>query len=634
MQIGAMQIATMQIGAMQIGTMQIATMQIGTMQIGTAQRRCANATPRRVRAPPLASLALLGGFVLALACSDGAVPTEPDEPDPTGERPAMRVRPSSGGGEVMRFENPERPAEILAAFERLRPAFEADLAALGSPGFAWALVIDEQLAATGAAGRTSVEDGFEVSPQTVFRIGSITKVFTALAAVQLRDRGLLALDEPMLDWLPAFEGVVYPTADSALITPRHLMTHTSGLPRLSGVDYTTADRPPSEAALLAALDGVELERVPGQSSLYSNFGVSLLGPLVHRVSGQPYEQYIRTQVLQPLEMHSTYWDPDVVPTDRLARPHVAGPEGQPALVREWAMGAAGPAGGLYSSVEDLARFAAFSLSAWPARNSAQSPVLSRASLRESQQPQVVDQLIASQWADGTPLALLTGNGLGWAVQRDCQLEHLVWHNGGTEGHRAALYLLPQRGVALMAAANLAEADVDRAIVRALRQLDDSGALSRRTLVATYTQQWRRRVNRALAFDERTTEQEYQALFVEDFVEEFPLELVVEVLATFRGNAAHCEVAQALDNGDADWSAAVVACDDMPAYVVEAALAPDGRIAGIAPTPLEDFEEPPAVAGSPLCPVPTPDEGMPPTSEAAQLTRAAAPGPGLPGSPPL
>lgn len=524
----------------------------------------------RCRAVSLPAVLLVAGCAAGTTGSHGSGSAHASPPPASALSPAPalavqaaspeRVREAPEGAQLAHFQDPERVQKLRGAAEQLRGELEQELAAFKAPGLAWGLVVDGELLVSGVHGQTSLEGGESVSADTVFRIGSVTKVFSALALLQLRDRGKLSLDAPVRAWVPELAGVVYPTRDSPLITARHLMTHRSGLPRLAGPDYSTANGPPSEAQLLAALDGLELASVPGMAGVYSNFGGSLMGPLITRASGTPFREYITRELLLPLDMESTYWEPSEVPAARLARPHDLGMDGVLHVVPEWAMGAAAAAGGLYSSLGDLARFAAFQLAATPPAHAPPHPVLRAASLRDSQRFHEVDQLKLQSEEGQPPAASVSGSGLGWAVQQGCRFEQMTWHNGGTEGHAAAIYLLPARGVALIALANTDEAELDAPLRKYLSRLHDAGVLPEREPELRLTSAFEEKVNAVLALGKDFSKEGYSQLFAPGFVSSIPAEVFQPILEGLYRDLGECRVRAPLETGHTLWVGAALRCE--------------------------------------------------------------------------
>lgn len=528
----------------------------------------------------------LGLLALATAAcaSPSALPTASPAAAPAAARDAegdgavKRVQPRDTPGDRERFSDPERRQKIVAFAESQRGELEKQLRALGAPGVAWGLVVDDALVLSGGAGTTRIDGGAPVSASTLFRIGSITKVFTALALLTLRDRGLLSLDEPIRRWLPEFDGVVYPSADAPLITPRHVLLHRSGLPRLGNFDYTDPAHPPTERDVLGALEGVVLGSAPGLVAEYSNFGYALLGVLVERVARQPYEAYVNRRVLEPLGMSHSVWAPDGVNPAVLARPHVPRADGTLEVVPEWPPGAASSAGGIYSSVEDLARFVSFQLAAWPASDRAESAVLARASVRESQSFQSFEGLRVSLGPEQRAWGQVTGAGLGWGLYRDCRFELIAWHNGGTEGHRGAVYLSPPHGVGVIVLANRDGVNLDAVARQLLERLHDGGVLPPRERVLELSAEWRRQVEAALALGRAYDPQKYEALFAPTFRQAIPTAGMQAYLERAASETGACTIGSPIDSRHPRWMAAELACEKGP-RVVEAQLLPDSTLSG-------------------------------------------------------
>lgn len=373
------------------------------------------------------------------------------------------------------FADRQRRNKLLAATPEIEAALARAYDKQASAALAVGLVIDGELALVRGYGRRTPQGG-KVDADTVFRIGSITKTFTATAALMLRDDGKLDLDAPAARYLPELATLRYPNADAAPISLRRLLTHTSGLPRLGDFDYTDPHRRPDTLSILDTMAGFPLRRAPGMPSHYSNLGASLAGLVIARVAQKRYRDYVTTALLRPLGMHATQWDAGSVPRDKLATAYGADKKYIPPR-QHWRLGASEAAGGLYSNVADLARYAAFYLSAWPPRNDRDEGPLSRSSRREAQSMMTFDGM-SLRIDKAKDTARATGVGLGWIVEQSCRFEQLVWHNGGTEGYSSALLMLPQRGVAVIALASGPD-DLVGIAKELLTILDDTGALTLR-----------------------------------------------------------------------------------------------------------------------------------------------------------
>jgi CubicO group peptidase (beta-lactamase class C family) len=255
------------------------------------------------------------------------------------------------------FEDPERPRKLAAAFPEIDAMVDAEVRLRSLPGITLGVVVDGQLAHFKAAGLADREAKAPPDVDTVYRIGSITKSFTALAVLALRDGGALALDDPLERFIPEAAGLVYPTRDAAPITLRQMLTHTSGLPR-SGA-YEIAGVPePSEGTITRSLAGYELESVPGTRHAYSNLGFQLLGLVVHRASGVPLRAFMGRRIFEPLGMTSTSFDGAGLPPARIAAGYDRGGDGALSRVPVGRHGAMEGAGGIFSSVRDMASWKA------------------------------------------------------------------------------------------------------------------------------------------------------------------------------------------------------------------------------------------------------------------------------------
>lgn len=331
---------------------------------------------------------------------------------------------------------------------------------LGHPAVAAGIVVGDRLVASRGWGYRHKYRGGAVDAQTIFRIASITKVLAGIALLQLRDEGKLSLDDALTKHLPEAGSLVYPKGDAPPITLRQIVTHTSGLPRNvpNGV---------SEAQLLAHLKGLRLESTPGTKTSYSNLAVGLVGPIVHRVSGQPWRDYVRARIFAPLGMDSVAWERRDVDRKRYASGNEKKKEGEKKdeiepVDTEWNMGAAEAFGGLYASVEDMSKLVALELSAWDA-GGPESPVLKRASLQESQ----------TQATRGQPEP--QKYGVSWWLGDD-PLGPMIWHSGATDEYSASIVMLPRKKLGAILLSSYADvATVEAFTKRMLRKAASVGA---------------------------------------------------------------------------------------------------------------------------------------------------------------
>lgn len=374
---------------------------------------------------------LLTLALLATACTPPPAP--PATPPPL---PRMQFAKGSPPPKA----DPGRKARLLAAMPEVASFLARQREKIGYPGLAAGVVLHGELIWTAGHGLADLKRKTQVNADSVLRIGSLTKLFTGLALLKLRDQGKLALDQPVARYLPELGQVIYPTQDSPRITIRHLVTHTSGLPRVGKLDYFTRDQAVTEAELLASLKGLPLEFCPGTRTQYSNLAMGLAGLVVARAAGVPYRQFVTRQLLAPLSMSASVWQRDAVPAGKLATGYRR-KEGKLMTSHHWRMGAAESAGGLYSTVRDMGRFISYQLAAWPPGDAPDKGPVRRATVRESHQ-------VAGHGLPGTQLF-----GVNWAPLKHPTLGRVVTHTGGTFLYAATVWLLPKRGLGLVLLAN-------------------------------------------------------------------------------------------------------------------------------------------------------------------------------------
>ncbi|GMU66929.1 MAG: hypothetical protein AMXMBFR36_32030 [Acidobacteriota bacterium] len=322
----------------------------------------------------------------------------------------------------------------------IRPAVAADDAdpsrtmldeavAAGVLHAASAVIVSPSGTRTIHAGRLTAMGAAMPDDRTLYEIGSVTKVFTALLLADAVVRGEVALETPIAELLPP--GVELPAGAAKRITLEMLATHRSGLPRipaeLDATDYRDPYAAYGEAELWATLGAVRLEADPGERAAYSNLGAGLLGTLLARRAGLSYGELLAERITRPLGMADTVVE--VAPADlaRVAPPHTgAGEPWSP-----WHFRALAGAGAIRSTAADLARFA-------------------RAVLEPDSTPLAAAIELAWKVRDRASGLSPGGNALGWLVAGDGATR---WHNGMTGGYHAALFVNRDLGVAVALATN-------------------------------------------------------------------------------------------------------------------------------------------------------------------------------------
>jgi CubicO group peptidase (beta-lactamase class C family) len=372
----------------------------------------------------------------------------------------------------------DRRAKLATAFPEVDKILGDFAKSVHAPGAAWGIVIDGELAHQGTFGVRNVATNAPVDGDTVFRIASMTKSFTAMSILKLRDAGKLSLDDPAERYVPELKSLRYPTSDSPRITIRHLLTHSAGFPE----DNPWGDQQLSEtdAALSRMLrSGIPFSTAPGTAYEYSNYGFAILGRIVSNVSGKAYDQYVSDNILKPLGMTSTTLHPSKVPPDRLAigyRWEDDRWKEEPALPH----GSFGAMGGMLTSIKDLSRYVGALLAAWPPRDGAEGGPIGRASLREMQQPWRPSgmRVVLDKSTSATHLTS-SGYGYGLSVTQTCQYRAIVAHSGGLPGYGSLMRWLPDYGVGIIAFGNVTYTGWGNAVGAAIDALDRSGGLTRR-----------------------------------------------------------------------------------------------------------------------------------------------------------
>ena len=231
--------------------------------------------------------------------------------------PAGRARASSEWPPP-RFADPDRARVLATAFPEIERLFADRVARAKIPGAAFGIVIDGELVFAKGIGLRDVAAQSPADPDTVFRIASMTKSFTAMSILSLRDEGKLSLDDPAAKYVPELAGLRYPTSDAPVVTIRHLLTHSEGFPEDNPWgDRQLATSDDQFGRQLAA--GIPFSNPPGLAFEYSNYGFAILGRIVGRVSGMRYRDYVDTHVLRPLRMTATTWDVASAPPGRIAK---------------------------------------------------------------------------------------------------------------------------------------------------------------------------------------------------------------------------------------------------------------------------------------------------------------------------
>lgn len=310
------------------------------------------------------------------------------------------------------------------------------------PSLAAAVVRDGELVWETAVGAADAKEGRDATPDTQYRVGSITKTFTAAAIMQLRDAGKLDLEDTL-------DRHVAGAAHRP--TLRRLLSHTSGLQRETQDEAWLSLRFASTQELVETLGEAEQVLPPGARFHYSNLAFALLGIVVEAASGVSYADYVRQRLLEPLGLHRLTFDPEP-------------PAAVGYLVEEYKDGVVAEAdvqtgawlsaGQLWGTVRDLCRWAAFLADP-------DETILSRATLEEMRTVQTIDD--HAHWTGGY--------GLGLGLRRDGE-RILTGHGGSMPGFIAAVYVSPRDKVGAAVLTNSSTASVDELTLKLIRRTVD------------------------------------------------------------------------------------------------------------------------------------------------------------------
>ncbi len=326
---------------------------------------------------------------------------------------------------------------IEAAFIYLDSLIDSLRIEQNIPGLSVAVVFDQEMVWAKGFGLADMEKKIPAGSKTIYRIASITKLFTATMLMQLRDKDKLQLDDPLIEYIPGFK-IKSPFKGTRPITLRQIASHSSGLPREAPLDYMKTLEFPAIEEILESLKEAELIFKPLTEFKYSNVGISLLGYALESISNQSYREYITENILNPLGMTGTVFEINADLQPYLAVGYIPTDDGKSFQTAPlYDMKGMSPCGQLYSNVEDVSRFMSFQ---FHEQGAPQDDILSRVSIDEMQNIEIMD----SKWE--------MGMGIGWAIIRDGD-EILVGHSGGTHGYQTNIFLAPKLKIGVAAFSN-------------------------------------------------------------------------------------------------------------------------------------------------------------------------------------
>ncbi len=320
-------------------------------------------------------------------------------------------------------------------------------------GLSIALVDDQRVVWAQGFGYADENGEITAAPETIYRIGSITKLFTATAVMQLAEQGKLDIDRPLQTYLPEFS-MRSRFPDGKPITLRDLMTHHSGLPAnfLKGM---WSRKPGPFTDVVNLIKGEQAAYPPGLVYSYSNLGYTLLGHVVQKVSGREYASYIEESLLRPLGMTHSGFSPPPDSKRTLSKAYYKEKEFDEPSLRDI------PAGGLYSSVLDLSRFMQMMF----AQGNSQGHRIVK--------PETLSEMLRPQ-NEGVRLDLSFRIGLGWMLSSlgDVDIQNagpVAFQPGTTLAFHSQMIILPKYriGVVVLSNSSASGRVVNKAAAKAL-----------------------------------------------------------------------------------------------------------------------------------------------------------------------
>lgn len=336
----------------------------------------------------------------------------------------------------------DAPAQFVRAYQEFRKSYEDELRLNGIVGSSFFFIRDNQVIAKELYGLAHIELNRPVDEQTIYHWASITKTFTGIAIMQLRDRGLLKLDDPVIKYLPELKVVHNPYGDMGEITIKHLLTHSAGF-RNPTWTWRNGDKdwqpfePQRWDQLVAMMPYTEILFKPGSRYSYSNPGVVYLGRIIELLAHEDYEVYIDKNIFKPLEMYRSYFD--------TTPPHLLKHRSHSYYVRDNKRtpgrfdantGITVSNGGLNAPLPDMVKYVNFLLGDLK-KQEVYDAVLKRSSLEEMWRP----QLVAHDYTQGG-MNEKTSVGLAFFVD-DIGGQQYIGHNGDQNGFKSFLSLCPK-----------------------------------------------------------------------------------------------------------------------------------------------------------------------------------------------
>ncbi len=421
------------------------------------------------------------------------------------------------------FTDPDRLEKIQQAFPLIDKLFKDYADSNHLPGISFGLLVDGKLVFKNSYGYTDIDKKIQATTSSLFRIASMSKSFTCMAILKLRDEGKLNLDDPAYLYIPELKNIKYPTADAPHITIRHLMTHGAGFPE----DNPWGDRQlaDNDKDLMDFIGKqISFSNPPGIAFEYSKLGFALQGKIITKVSGMRYQDYIKKNILDPLGMNTTTYEYSDVAPDKLAHGYrwLNNKWNEEELLHDTKDGSWGAMGSMISSIDEFANYMAFHMSAWPPNNVKDDGPIKRSSVREMHHPWRINGLnTAFKYPSGRECAIATSYCYGLSWTRDCEGRVYIAHSGGLPGFGSQWRIMPEYGIGIVSFANRTYSPMGLINLQVLDTLIRTAGLQPRQLPASVILNKRKNELIKLLPDWKNAEQ--SGIFAENFFDDFKID---------------------------------------------------------------------------------------------------------------
>jgi len=366
-------------------------------------------------------------------------------------------------------QSPKNFAQVQGEFKTF---YEQSMRKHGIVGGSFMLTHDGQVIAQEFFGLANQEKQQPVDENTIYHWASITKTFTGIAIMQLRDRGLLKLDDPIIKYLPELKAVHNPFGDMSRITIKHLMSHTAGFRAPTWPWGGDKDWHPHEpqhwSQLVAMMPYTEILFEPGSKFSYSNPGIVFLGRVIELITKDDYEVYIDKNIFKPLEMYRAYFD--------TTPPHLLKDRSHSYYLKQGKLtpgrfdvdtGITVSNGGLNAPLPDMVKYINF-LSGDKKKNAIYDLVLKRSSLEEMFQPQITLDPSAVIQPEGENRK--DAMGLIFFIEENFG-QRFIGHSGTQNGFISHFYIRPDTQTAYIIAFNTHAIPTEKDTSKDTRRLD-------------------------------------------------------------------------------------------------------------------------------------------------------------------